>query len=131
MEIKPSQRVREIARVCHEVSRAICEAGRDASQKPWHEAEQWQRDRSIKGVSFVIAHPDGTPTDQHAAWCRYKIADGWKYGPVEDAEAKTHPYLVPYDDLPFEQRVKDHAFRAVVRAMSRFHLFEVDGLEDA
>lgn len=29
---------------------------------------------------------------------------------------RTHPCMVPYDQLPQEQRVKDHLFGAAVRA---------------
>jgi hypothetical protein len=46
-----------------------------------------------------------------------KVAAGWHYGEVKDAEAKTHPCMVAYEELPFEQRVKDHVFRAIVSAL--------------
>lgn len=54
---------------------------------------------------------------QHEAWSRDKIADGWAYVPVKDATAKTHPALVPYDQLPEGTRRKDALFRAVVAAL--------------
>lgn len=47
-----------------------------------------------------------------------EIADGWEYGPVKDPEAKEHPCLVPFSDLPREQQAKDFLFRAVVRALA-------------
>lgn len=105
------------ARVCHEVNRAYCEAIGDLSQKPWDEAEQWQRDSAIKGVKFALANPHATPADQHESWMADKIADGWMYGEKKDADAKTHPALLPYDQLPQEQRIKDYLFRAVVRTL--------------
>ena len=111
-------RIDDIARVCHEVNRAICEAAGDHSQKPWEHAEQWQRDSAIKGVQFAIQNPNAEPSAQHDAWMADKLADGWRYGEVKDASAKTHPCIVAYDALPFDQRVKDHAFRAVVAALS-------------
>ena len=106
-----------IARVCHEANRAICVAFGDNSQKPWDEAEQWQRDSAIKGVEFALNNPAAGPSCQHDAWCKDKIEAGWKFGPVKDAEKKEHPCLVPYDELPAEQRAKDHVFRAIVLAM--------------
>lgn len=108
----------DIARVCHEVNRALCVAFGDLSQKPWAEAEQWQRDSAIKGVEYAIANPDGPVSAQHDAWSADKVAEGWVYGPVKDATAKTHPCLVPFDDLPAEQKAKDHLFKAVVRSMA-------------
>ena len=46
------------------------------------------------------------------------VADGWVYGAEKNAELKTHPCLVPYGDLPVEQRVKDELFTAIVKAVS-------------
>lgn len=109
--------IERIACVCHEVNRAICEANCDHSQKSWDEAEQWQRDSAIKGVKFALANPNAPASAQHEAWMADKLSNGWTYGPAKDTEAKTHPALVPYAQLPFEQRVKDHAFRAVVATM--------------
>lgn len=106
-----------IAKVCHEANRALCEAFGDHSQVAWEEAEDWQRDSAIKGVEYTIANPDLTPADQHAAWCRDKIAAGWAYGPVKDVRNKQHDCLVAYELLPPKQQAKDHVFRAIVRAM--------------
>ncbi|MFD0468599.1 RyR domain-containing protein [Nonomuraea thailandensis] len=53
----------------------------------------------------------------HEAWCEHKRAEGWTYGPDKDPDAKTHPCLVPYDQLPVEQRVKDAVFHAIVGAL--------------
>ena len=30
----------------------------------------------------------------HESWCAAKVRDGWIYGDVKDAEARTHPCLV-------------------------------------
>ena len=109
--------IEAIAKVCHEVNRSLCEAAGDMSQKPWAEAEQWQRDSAIQGVKYAIENPNATPESQHDAWSNAKRLDGWVFGAVKDAAAKTHPCLVPYSELPFEQRIKDHAFRAVVQSM--------------
>ncbi len=106
-----------VARICHEANRAICEAFGDESQLPWDDAAEWQRESAIRVVLFARDNPQATPADQHEAWYAHKRADGWVFGPVKDAVAKTHPCLVPYDRLPPEQRVKDHVFRAICRAV--------------
>jgi hypothetical protein len=108
----------QIARICHETKRAYCETIGDATQKPWDEAEQWQRDSAIKGVSFAISTPNAPASTQHDAWLADKQKDGWKYGPVKDAAKKEHPCFVPYNQLPAEQRTKDYLFKAVVGAFS-------------
>lgn len=108
----------EVGRICFEVNRAICEAAGDMSQKSWETAEQWQRDSIVRGVQFARANLNASLSDQHNAWIADRTADGWVFGSAKDTEAKTHPCLVPSDELPFEQRVKDYAFRAIVRAMT-------------
>ena len=108
----------QIAQVCHEANRAFCESIGDASQKPWDDAEEWQRDSALRGVGFALSHPDAPASSQHDAWLADKERDGWKFGPVKDASIKEHPCMVPYEALPIEQRLKDHLFRAIVRAFA-------------
>ncbi len=35
----------------------------------------------------------------HEVWARQRISEGWTYGEMRDAEKKTHPDLVPYEEL--------------------------------
>jgi RyR domain len=107
-----------IARVCHAANREFCETLGDRSQKSWDEAEEWQRQSAIKGVQFAIDNPNVPASAQHEAWLADKFKDGWKYGVVKDAVAKTHPCFVPFDALSPEQQIKDHLFKAVVKAMT-------------
>jgi hypothetical protein len=52
----------------------------------------------------------------HQNWSDFKLKEGWVYGSQKDPVAKTHPCLVPYDQLPPTQRVKDTIFSAIVRS---------------
>jgi RyR domain len=108
-----------IAKVCHEANKAYCEGVGDFSQKSWSDADQWQRDSAIAGVRFRLDNPGSTSSDQHQAWLLDKEKDGWVYGPVKNAEEKTHPCMVPYDELPVFQRSKDKLFQGVVDALSQ------------
>lgn len=107
----------QIARVCHEVNRAYCEAIGDNSQVSWEAAPEWQRQSAINGVAFVLSNPSAPPSANHDSWLAEKRAAGWSYGPVKSAKLKEHPCFVPYDELPTEQKAKDYLFRAVVRAL--------------
>jgi hypothetical protein len=107
--------IEQTAKMCHEVNRAYCEAIGDHTQVPWNEAAEWQQDSAINGVMFHLNNPDARPQDSHANWYKDKLADGWKYGPVKDVQKKEHPCMVPYEELPLEQRVKDHLFIAMVK----------------
>lgn len=112
--------IEQIAAICHEANRALCEVNGDDTQKAWGDAEEWQRDSSIKGVAFAIENPDAPASTQHDAWLEDKRDAGWRYGAVKDAEAKTHPCFVTYEALPDAERAKDHLFKAVVNGLSGF-----------
>ncbi|WP_110930671.1 RyR domain-containing protein [Paenibacillus bouchesdurhonensis] len=103
----------QIARICHEVNRAYCSSIGDASQPNWEDALEWQKDSAVNGVEFHLNN-DTTPEQSHENWMREKIASGWVYGPVKDPEKKEHPCMIPYDQLPKEQRTKDYLFKAIV-----------------
>lgn len=106
-----------VARVCHEVNRAYCESLGDTSQPTWENAPDWQKESVINGVDLHNHNPMMTPENSHKAWMLVKEREGWVYGAEKDAEAKTHPCMVPYEQLPQEQRAKDYIFKAVVNAL--------------
>lgn len=106
-----------IARVCHEVNRAYCQALGDFSQKPWGQAPDWQKDSAYRGVRLHLENPDATEETSHVAWMKEKHADGWIYGEEKDEQKKTHPCMVAFDLLPADQRAKDFIFRAIVLAL--------------
>lgn len=107
----------QIARVCHEVNRAYCQSLGDFSQPTWDDAPEWQRASVRMGVD-LHTRGDFGPEASHSAWMRLKIQEGWVYGEVKDPEKKTHPCLVPFDQLSQEQQAKDYIFRAIVHALS-------------
>lgn len=106
-----------IATTCHEANKVWCEANGDTSQKHWNDAEDWQRNSAIKGVEFRINNPDAGEDTQHNAWMKDKVDAGWVYGEVKDADKKTHPCIVPFNDLPLFQQKKDKLFCAIVDAL--------------
>lgn len=109
--------VEDIARICHEANRAYCITIGDDSQVSWEDAAEWQRESAIEGVKFVMSNPVTGQTDparmQHDNWMEDKLKDGWRYGVVKDADAKTHPCLLPYDSLPDNQKWKDWLFYSI------------------
>jgi hypothetical protein len=43
----------------------------------------------------------------HEVWSAGRIKDGWSYGPTRDDEKKTHPCLIPYEELSEEEKAYD------------------------
>lgn len=108
--------IEKIAEVAHEANRIYCEATGDNSQPTWRDAPEWQKESAMNGVKVAL---DGaTPEQQHEAWAKDKVAAGWIYGEVKDAARKTHPCLVPYSQLPEQQKRKDALYIAVAQAMA-------------
>ncbi len=46
-------------------------------------------------------------TVEHQRWNAYVRSEGYVYGPIKNYLAKTHSLLVPYDELPPSEQIKD------------------------
>jgi len=110
--------VEDFARIAHEANRAYCETHGDVSQPSWTDAPLWQRESAIDGVRYLTKHPSAGPESSHDNWLKRKREEGWAYGPVKDEKAKTHPCMVPFDDLPAYQQVKDYLFHGIVHLLT-------------
>lgn len=120
----------DIAQVAYEVNRAYCISIGDTSFSPWIEAPEWQQKTNLLGVEFHLNNPGATVSASHESWMKEKIADGWIHGQVKDADKKEHPALLPYDQLPPEQKVKDYLFKQVVESL-RVYLSNGDEIKPA
>ena len=43
----------------------------------------------------------------HEVWSETRIQQGWTYGELRNDELKTHPCLVPYEELPESEKEYD------------------------
>ena len=43
----------------------------------------------------------------HEVWAAERMKEGWTWGPVRSDERKEHPCLVPYDELPEQEKDYD------------------------
>ncbi len=56
----------------------------------------------------------------HDVWALGRISQGWSYGPARDDEAKKHPCLVPYAELPesekeFDRKTAGETLKAIIK----------------
>lgn len=86
----------------------------DVVAEKWENATPDQRSSSRRAVVWRLQNPNAQPNEQHDQWMRDRIANGWVYGEVKDTERKTHPCLVPYDELPEGERLKDELVGVIV-----------------
>lgn len=106
-----------IAKICHDANKSYCETHLDFSQKSWREAEEWQQESAINGVKFRLDNPEAGHDAMHNNWMKEKVYNGWVYGEVKDMDAKTHPCIVPFEQLPIFQQKKYALFSAIVDAL--------------
>ena len=116
-KFQEEQNIYSIAKVCHQANKAWCETIGDCSQKDWKDSEQWQQQSAINGVKFRLENPEAGHDAMHNNWMKEKVENGWVYGEVKDTEAKTHPCIVPFNELPIFQQKKDALFSAIVDAL--------------
>lgn len=110
-----------VAEACHEVNRVIQKAAGEKPSAHWEDASQRERDDTAAGVA-ESAEDDASPEERararHENWADRKRDQGWRYGAVKDEAAKTHPLLVPWEELDELARLKDVAFGTVVDLLS-------------
>lgn len=82
--------------------------------EPWSEREKPFKDQFLDVIEKQCGpERSADPEALHDDWVTAYEAMGWKYGPVRDTDAKTHPDMVPYWDLGQLERDKDAVFVAL------------------
>lgn len=76
------------------------------------------KDSTLAAVAYRLAHPGAPNSAQHELWVDEKRAAGWKRGKVKDGVKKTHPLMIPYDQLPLVERRKDALVSGVIDALT-------------
>ena len=109
----------KIAQVMHEAVRAWQKANRQPAAPPWSRAPQWMQEASMEAVLWRLNNPDAPASAQHDQWLAKKKADGWVYGRKKSGRKKTHPMIVPYDDLPEVERRKDAMVGALIDSLAK------------
>lgn len=107
-EFVNQDKIEQLAKLCTAANR-----GFDLIEDVWNMQQDFQRKSSFKSVVFRLQHPNGDLAAQHNDWLARMRAEGWIYGKLKDEQAKTHPHMVEYEQLPPIQRTKDLVFQAI------------------
>lgn len=62
---------------------------------------------SIRLPSELLALTEQIAENVHEVWAASRVAEGWTYGPQRNDALKQTPCLVPYADLPEEEKAYD------------------------
>ena len=107
-----------IAQVVHDAIRAWSAVHGQHAIPRWADAPDWMQASTLRSVAFVLDYPDASAGDQHRQWMAQRLEEGWVFGEVRDEDAKTHPMLVPFEDLPDFEIKKDLLVAAIVKALA-------------
>lgn len=55
----------------------------------------------------LISLAEAIACNTHENWSAARIQQGWSYGPTRNDDLKTHPDLIPYEDLPEGEKEYD------------------------
>lgn len=114
----------------YEVARMQAHAvGAPIVPEPWPVREEPFKVQ-FRGVIAMMCSPErkASPEELHDDWVKAYEAMGWRYGPVRDREAKTHPDIRPFDELDPRERDKDAVFVALCELARQWVIeYEVHG----
>lgn len=108
----------KLAKICHEAARAHEENETEIKRNPWEDSSGDHRRGLIETVGFIKQNPDATPEQVHEQWVKRKKKAGWRRGEKRSEKDKTSPYLVRWDELPDEIKMKTTLFIAITRSFS-------------
>lgn len=118
-ETAPSpEKIEKIARTAHDAIRGWRLANGQEGIPEWADAPDWMISATKESVSAVLQNLDMSASAQHDQWMAAKLRDGWSFGETKDPAAKTHPLLIPFDELPEVERMKDTLINAIVTALA-------------
>lgn len=55
----------------------------------------------------LMALAEAIAKNVHNVWATNRINEGWTYGPVRDDQKRQTPCLIPYEELPEEEKAYD------------------------
>ena len=104
-----------LAESCYEATKVISEQILSEEKKEWKLVDSDDKAKLLNAVNRAIEKRITDPSVSHGEWITDMIKDGWQYGEKYDEVKKTHPCMIPYDQLPVGQQTKDYIFLAILK----------------
>ena len=96
--------------------------------EPWHEREADFKEQFLEVIDRQCGSlRSSSPVELHGSWMQAYHDRGWTYGPERDTEKRTHPDLLPFDQLEQREQDKDAVFIALCEIARLWIRDDVDG----
>ena len=108
--------MKAIAEFIYEATRLEAEwSNRSIVAEKWDKRDEKFRKQFVNIIETYFKKDKlPTPEEAHDSWVRAYEKMGWVYGKKRDAIKKTHPDILPFDELPKDERDKDSIFLVFV-----------------
>ena len=113
----PNKNIKEkIAEIIYEATRVEASwSKRSIVPEKWVKRDEKFRSQFVDMIDkYLSLKKLPTPTQAHNSWMKAYFKMGWKYGKTRNVVKKTHPDLLPFDELPKDEKDKDAIFLAFV-----------------
>ncbi len=110
---------KERARLIYEATRIEAEwSERSIVPEQWKRRDEKFKKQFVNIINkYLLKEKLPTPEEAHQSWMDSYFKMGWKYGKKRNIIKRTHPDLLPFNELPKDERDKDAIFLVFVWLM--------------
>jgi RyR domain len=110
--------IEQISKFAYSVLSAYSESIGEKQKSDWKDLHSEKKQTFRRGVDAHMSNPDISEEQAHDLWIDEKLTQGWKWGMEKDEKKKEHPNMVPYNELPENQKAKSTIFKSIVNNLS-------------
>lgn len=109
-----------ISELWHNILLEIRKANEESLLTTFEDLDEDHKKFLIDSIDEVIENNIISGKEYHDVWMKLKIRDGYTYHPVKDDSKKQHNCLVEFEDLNFEQQLKDDLFINTIHTYNNY-----------
>ena len=108
--------------IAHRINDVTCWIPRPDGSLPneWSELSDEQQNHAINAVKEIYNSEPKTAEELHELWMKPLLATSWKTGEYNIIK-RTHPCLMPFNELPDSEKLKDILWQKMTEAFRNFH----------